>query len=101
MKQPTLAETGKGIAIGAMIVAAIVTAYVTLPEHPNKEINESRYNELQTWWGEYPQARQDIFNAMSSDIMITHSEYQSIKEKVMALKFKKTKNTLYEKAISE
>lgn len=99
MKRPTLAETGKGIAIGAMIVAAIVFAYITLPQHPNKEISESYYSQLYTWWGEYPQARQDIFNAMSSDIMITYSEYQSIKEKVMALKFKRTKDTLYKKAI--
>ena len=81
----------------AFVVAAVIVglAFWLLPKHPNKEISERYYSQLQHWWGEYPQVRQDIFNAMSSDIMVTYNEYQSIEKKIVALKFKRTKDALY------
>lgn len=83
---------------GAIIIGVLflIVAYILLPQHPHKEISESYYNQLNTWWGEHPQVRGDITEAAKSDLMITYSEYDTIKQKVRRLRFSVSKEALYE-----
>ncbi|KKL56266.1 hypothetical protein LCGC14_2247120 [marine sediment metagenome] len=83
---------------GAIIIGLltlIIVAYILLPQHPHKEISESHYNQLHTWWSEHPQIRDNIMEAAKSDLMITYSEYETIKQKVHKLRFSVSKEALY------
>ncbi len=77
------------------LLTLIIVAYILLPQHPHKEISESYYNQLHTWWSEHPQVRDDIMEAAKSDLMITYSEYETIKQKVRKLRLSISKGALY------
>lgn len=96
MKTSNYGKWVRTVAIIIVIAIILIVAYVLLPQHPHKEISEGYYNQLHTWWGEHPQVRDDVHKAMASDLMITYSEYETIKQKVRKLRFSVSKGALYE-----